>query len=473
MTDQYFESNEFKEKLHKYENAMQNGQSLYLEPSDLTDIAEYYHLKENDKEALHATDYALTLFPGATDPLTFRARYALLKENDGQKALQWAEQIEDKTDLEYFYIIAEIKIVGHDTDGAAQYLKERMKEIDDDDLEDYVLDVATLFADYDAMDKAQEWLDLSEETDVPNYKELQGRIALNKGNYKESEDIFNELLDEDPFSSPYWNRLASSQFMRNHINDSITSSEFSIAINPNDEEAILNKANGLFSLENYEEALIYYRRFTHLCPKEETGYLFQGITLLNLNRTQEAQQKLKEAEEKAGKESSNLLEIYQQLSFTLSHLDHLDEALSYIDKAEKLNDTEQGEMNVLRGHLLLEHERLKEAQVYFQKALSESKDSPSIILHIAISVYDCGYLKFSYKLFKELYYTEKGSNMLEGYSYFAMCCRDMGHNEEYLQVLKKACEQNPSEAKNVLGEYFPQEVEPSQYYQYALTHPKE
>jgi tetratricopeptide (TPR) repeat protein len=313
---------------------------------------------------------------------------------------------------------------------------------------------------------------LSDETDVPDYKELQGRIALNKGNYKESEDIFNALLDEDPFSSPYWNRLASSQFMRNHINDSITSSEFSIAINPNDEEAILNKANGLFSLENYEEALIYYRRFTHLCPEEETGYLFQGITLLNLNRTQEALQKLKEAEEKASKQSSNLLEIYQQLSFTLSHLGHLDEALSYIDKAEKLNDAEKGEMNVLRGHLLLEHERQKEAQIYFQKALSESKDSPSIILHIAISVYDCGYLKFSYKLFKELYYTEKGNDMLEGYSYFAMCCRDMKHYEEYLQVLKKACELNPSEAKNVLGEYFPREVEPSQYYQYALTHPQ-
>ena len=129
---------------------------------------------------------------------------------------------------------------------------------------------------------------MSEDYDLPDYKELKGRIALGQGNYKCSEHIFEELLDEDPYSNHFWNRLAAAQLMDEKINDSITSSEFAIAINPEDDEALLNKANGLFRLGRYEDALEYYRRFTKLCPEDQSGYVFQGNTLINLNKIYDA-----------------------------------------------------------------------------------------------------------------------------------------------------------------------------------------
>ena len=78
------------------------------------------------------------------------------------------------------------------------------------------------------------------------------------------------MLDTNPYSGPYWNQLAQNQLLRNDIKDSITSSEYSIAINPDDEEAILNKANGLFTLGNYEESLKYYERYKKLCHNQDT-----------------------------------------------------------------------------------------------------------------------------------------------------------------------------------------------------------
>ena len=75
--------------------------------------------------------------------------------------------------------------------------------------------------------------------------------------------------------------------MSNRINDSITSSEYSIAINPNDEEALLNKANGLFSLGNFKEALKFYERFHQLCPDEGAATMFIGNCLLNIGKTEE------------------------------------------------------------------------------------------------------------------------------------------------------------------------------------------
>ncbi len=48
----------------------------------------------------------------------------------------------------------------------------------------------------------------------------------------------------------------------------------------------------------------------------------------------------------------------------------------------------------------------------------------------------------------------------------ALCCKDLGKRNEYLKYLKKACQLNPWEARTVLGEYFPPEMPPEEYYNY-------
>ena len=47
MGDKYFESEEFRTILQKYEEAVAQGQSPYLEPEELSDIAEYYEMLGN------------------------------------------------------------------------------------------------------------------------------------------------------------------------------------------------------------------------------------------------------------------------------------------------------------------------------------------------------------------------------------------------------------------------------------------
>ncbi|MGG6548894.1 UNVERIFIED_CONTAM: hypothetical protein NY100_26125, partial [Prevotella sp. 15_C9] len=71
------------------------------------------------------------------------------------------------------------------------------------------------------------------------FREIQARLMNIRVKYEESEKILNELLDENPYSGIYWNRLAQNQFLRNNFQESVTSSEYSIAINPDDDEALL------------------------------------------------------------------------------------------------------------------------------------------------------------------------------------------------------------------------------------------
>ena len=467
--DEYFDSEEFKEMLAKFEKAQRNVAYAGLEPDELTDVAEYYYGKGDRKLSLQILNDAIEAFPGATMPLVFRGRTALIDEHDVEKAKEYARQIDDKLNLDYIYLEAEILITEDKVDAADIYLHDRMDYIDEDDVPDYVLDVATIFADYNYADLAQSWLSLSDETDLTDYKELEGRIAYGKGNYEKSERIFEKLIDEDPYSNQFWNSLASTQLMRNRINDSITSSEFSIAIDPNNDEAILNKANGLFSLGNYEEALKYYRRFTDLCPQDETGYVFQGTTLLNLNHPEEAEACFRKAESIAGPKSDCLPELYQEMAFALSMQGRANEALVYCDKAMALPENDKNEVRIMRGHILLDNNRVEDAQECFALALKASGHSPKIYLHIAVSIFDCGYTGIAYKMFKSLLEYPVYDGM-EGFSYLAYCCNQMGKRKEFLENLKTACEVNPREAKLILGDLFPAALQPDGYYGYALDH---
>lgn len=466
IQDKYFESSDFKEKLQIYENAQNAGNSVYLEADDLTDIAEYYHSIGNMEACMHAVNYAIHLFPGATMPLVFRARVALLIENNVARAQEYAEMIDDKADLDYLYVKAEIMIVDDRVDEANEFLQQEYEQLDDEeDKADFVIDVANLFADYELMSIAEQWLALSDEYDATDYKELQGRIAIWQGDFEESKRIYNELIDRNPYSFTYWNQLATTQLMHNEIMDSIQSSEFALAINPDDEDATLNKANGLFSLGNFEEACKYYERYSKICPNSEVGEMFQGISLINLNKTEEGVEHLKKAEQIAGAYSENLHDIYVELAYSLSVLGHHDETLEYIEKISQLEDHDPYETDILKGHVHLQKGEIEKAMLCFQHAVNASNGLPRVILRIGVCIYDNGYYSLAYDVF-HLLLDDASDDWKEGWSYLALCCKLLSRDTEFVYAVRKACQLNPVEAKLVLGELFPDNISPDDYVNY-------
>ncbi|MBQ5506212.1 MAG: tetratricopeptide repeat protein [Prevotella sp.] len=466
IQDKFYESPEFKEKFQLYENAQASGTSVYLEPDDLTDIAEYYHILGNIDACKNTVDYAIKMFPGATMPLVFRSRVALLMEHDVTLAEEYAEMIDDKSDLEYLYLKAEIMIVDDRAEEAETFLRDAYDELEDDeDKADFLIDVANLYADYELMEYAQQWLSLSEEYDSTDYKELQGRIAMGLGDYEESNRIYNELIDRNPYSFTYWNQLASSQLLHNEIMESIQSSEFALAINPDDEDATLNKANGLFNLGNFEEACKYYERFTKISPNSEVGEMFLGISLINLNRTEEGVEHLKKAESLADAFSEYLHDIYVELAYSLTALGKHEDAMEYIEKISQLDDCDPYETDVLKGNVHLQKGETAEAMKCFQHAVTASNGSPRVILRIGICIYDNGYYSLAYDVF-HLLLDDASDEWKDGWSYLALCCMLLSRKDEFVYAVRKACQQNPVEAKMVLGEIFPENLSPDDYVNY-------
>ena len=460
---EYFDSKEFQEILKQYEASIKSGHPIYMDADDLADIADYYQYQGKPEEAENAIQLAIQFNPEAVGPLLYKAREAL-NRNDFQTAKAYAVQVKAVDELEYLYLQGEILICEGKTEEADELFRQHFKEVPPDEHIDFVYDVANLFSEYNNHEKAFEWVARSKGDDSEDFKELMARTLFGLGKYEDSSKIFNELIDQHPYSKRYWNALASAQFMNEDYTGSITSSEYAIAIDPNDPESILSKANGLYNLENFEEALNYFERYTDKMECDEFGYLHQGTCLINLGRNEEALERLKKAEEVAESDSPYLPEIYQELAFAYSEQKQTETALKYVDKTKTL-DCDHIDMEVVRGHILLANKRLEEAEQTFKNAIIMSGNAPKTMLRIMVSLYDNRLVTASYKLFKK-FFEYVGNDWNDGYAYMALCCWDMNNVEEFLYYLAKAVERNPKEAKLVLGHLFPDGMKPTEYQTY-------
>ncbi len=463
MNDEYFDSEEFREMLAEYEDAMNMGMPVFMDADELSEIADYYQTQERYDEADAAIELALSLSPGAVVPLTYKIHEALWR-GDTQEAREYLEQITETDEPDYVYDKAEILLAEEHVEEADRYLRDELKKVPPEEYQDYVVDVANIYADYDYPELAMQWMSRARQEDSPEFKELLARTLFGLGKYKDSEKLWSELIDADPFSKHYWNALANTQFMNENYSGSVESSEYAIAIDPDDPEGLLSKANGLYRLGNYEDALDYFQRYSTHVPDDEFGLMNQGTCLINLERFDEAIVTLHKAADTAPHDSVYLSDIFQELAFAYSEKNDEKKALEMLDMAD-LYDSDKVQTLVVRGHILLSSGNVKEAQHYFRQAVVMSDEPNQTLLRIIVSVYDNHYLDAAYNLFKK-YFRMVDKDYPDGYAYMALCCYDLKRYDEFLTYLKEACLRNPSECKTALSHIFPDNIEPKDYYDY-------
>lgn len=475
--DDYFDSDEFRELLSQYEQAVNTGQPVFMDADELSEIADYYQMSGCQQEAESAIQLALSLSPGAVAPLTYRIHEALYN-GDTQSAWKFLDQIVKKDEPDYIYDRGEIFIVEGHADKANEYFRQEFKNVPAEEYQDFVIDVANIFSDYGESDLAMEWMQRAKYEDTPEFKEIMARTLFGLGKYKDSERIWGELIDTDPFQKRYWNALASVQFMNEDYSNSIQSSEYAIAIDPHDPEGLIAKANGLYRLNNYEQALEYYHRYLEQVPDDEFAILHEGTCLINTNHNSEAIELLKHGVEVAkanggsgqGNQSPYLTDLYQELAFAYSEQGETDKALSCLEKTETL-DCDHVQIMVIKGHVHLAAGHLEEAEDMFRQAVINSDNSTQTLLRIIVSLYDNKYLEAAYNMLLR-YFKIADPDNTEGYAYMALCCYDLKRHDEYLKYLKKACQLNPSECRMVLGHLFSPELPPEQYYDYVCSEMK-
>ena len=220
-SDGYFDDEEFREMLEDYERTVRSGQPVFMDADDLADIADYYQQEERYDEAQQAVDRALELQPDSVVALNYQIHNAI-DQGDFEAAEDYLSQIIDHQLPEYIYCRAEIWIAQEEVDKADEYLLQEFQECPPDECQDYVLDVVNLYTDYNYNEKALEWMMRAKQENTEDFKELMGRTLFGLGKYDDSERIFNELIDRNPFQKRYWNALASTQYMKEDYGAAVT-----------------------------------------------------------------------------------------------------------------------------------------------------------------------------------------------------------------------------------------------------------
>ena len=169
----------------------------------------------------------------------------------------------------------------------------------------------------------------------------------------------------------------------------------------------------------------------------------------------------------APKDSQFLVQIYQELAFCYGALHQVGQAIKMLDKTLKL-DCDHVDILVVKGHILLQNNKIAEAEESFKQAILQSNNAPNVLLRIIVSLYDNRYLNACYQMLLKFFQLVRDyyPDYKSGNAYMALCCYDMGNTEEFLKYLQLAVEQDPNEAKSVLSCLFPEGIPVHEYVSY-------
>lgn len=231
--DEYFDQDErFKAVLKRYEEGISSGHVPYMEVDDIVDVADYYNMAGMEHEADHAADIGIKMFPGSTLPLVFKARRCL-QRGDLFTAEAYAGEIEDKTDLDYHFLRAELILADGRIAEAEKYFVDTYNEQDEEVQNDFCIDAAMIYMDYGLTESAWKWVRMaSPDTDRPEFLELKSRLYIIDGNSEMALPLLERLIEYYPMSENYWSLLACAQDETGDREGAIQSAQYALAINP-------------------------------------------------------------------------------------------------------------------------------------------------------------------------------------------------------------------------------------------------
>lgn len=397
------EKEELEKLITNYEAAKAENRQLYLDGDQLADISDWYASRSKFEEAQEAVTYGLQLHPGNTDLLVEQA-YLYLDTRNLQKAKQVLDSITEAYDPEVKMLKAELLL----NEGQLEETRSLLATIEDADELGRICEVVYLYLEMGYPDMAKEWMEKGEKTysETKEFMALQADYALAIQQLDSAIKIYNQLLDIEPYNTPYWTGLAKCYFFQSKWSKAIEACDFALAADDQYGEAYAYKAHCFFYLNNSDDAIENYQKAIELkAIPPELGYMFMGISYGNKEEWQKADdyydKVIERFEEDGDKQSILLIDTYTSKAFALSHLERYEEAHELCEKAKEINPNE-GLIYLTEGKLYLAEELEDEAAISFEKAI-EINPNIEMWYMIASAYSESDYLIEAKEYFEKVY----------------------------------------------------------------------
>ena len=452
MRDQfasYFDKPEFKQLLTRYEEMQAGDRPYYFEATELTDIAEYYAMQGDSREAEAALAYALRLHPDNLDALIFKARARLINGHPTE-ARHILDSIADQSDREVMFLRSELLLSAQQYSQAEALLRALIEEENYE--ADTYADIIDLLVDNEQNDMANLWIEEAIRR-YPDNKTLTESAAYSHARqerFDEAITLYNRLLDIDPYSTLYWEALGKIYFRREEYDKAIEAFEFVIAINGDEcHYALYAAANCYFNLGNYERAEEYYHTIHERYPETIDPLFHMGMCRVNRGDDEAALDYFTQALGTIPEGSEEQAQIYSPMSLIFSRKGQHAKAVTYTEKALKICP-DNSELIIMKGHELLCQGLYEESSELFLQALDSNTDNVERSLFlIGVSMLENGHCEMSHYILRLL----KDNPAIEPemlYPYLCFCEWTM-REEHFRETLTEALAQCPQKTYEIFS----------------------
>lgn len=259
----FFDSPEFRELLKKYTHARAMGIQQYFGIEEFVDLVSYFLFMEKYNEAAATLAEAKHLHPTAPECTKMEIKLLLCK-GETHKALEKFRSIGYIEDNEGLILKAEVLLALKDFKSAHDIALKLLQNARPDD--DVVYDAMELLLDCGL---AQEALPICEDMlkKAPGRKvllEIKAECLIEMQRTDSAIEIYNSLLDEDPYSTFYWEQLGHIYYMIKKYGKALECFEYESTINEEIEYARMMQGYCLYHMQDYCTAR---RIFSELCGK--------------------------------------------------------------------------------------------------------------------------------------------------------------------------------------------------------------
>lgn len=424
----------------QYESAKAEGRSIYMDADDCADLADWYALRGKLEAAMEIIEYGLTLHPEST-PLLVEQAYLFIDSRNRGKAKQIAGSIRDNYSPEVKILRANILLGEGQTEEAERLLD---TIIGQETLAD-IVEIVYTFIDMACLDKAKVWLERGRK----QYADDEAYIAVTAdflyANRKNQEAIklYNQLIDRNPYSAPYWYGLARCYLDTQQYDKAIEACDYAIIADEEYAEVYLTRGHAYFHLGNEEEAINNYlmaEKYKIIAPDFVNSFI--AMNKLANGEWEEGYKYLEQAIRSSAPDSESLPLFYANAALCLHKMGHKYKAHQYCKKAYEINPKDI-DAHLIEGRIYMEEGNREKAFQRWSMALlySPYADTWYDIGENCLEIGDWESAKMAFEHVKEMEPDFEGIN--ERLSAVYLMLMDMKNFQKYNQL----CE-NPINKKD-------------------------
>lgn len=272
----YFDSPEFRGLLMKYEQAMKIGTTPYMGVDELTDILSYYLSIDRPEAAEEVLATAKRLHPSTPECTKMEIKLLLCKGKP-EKALKLFPSlgyIDDETKILQAEVLLALKEFRYAHDIAIDILQRAKPG------QENIYDALEILIDCGF---AQEALFICEKAlkATPKQKslhEVKAECLIELQRTSEAIEIYNNLLDEEPYSTLYWEQLGHVYYMIKRYGKAIECFDYENTINDEIEYARMMQGYCYYHVGDYRRAREIFAEFTERYPNSSAPRFYTALS---------------------------------------------------------------------------------------------------------------------------------------------------------------------------------------------------